>query len=101
MQGSGGAMIASTTSRLRQRLLVLYTQNNCPTSEVVAWSEYDGTGRDAFADLEERPYHDVVAAMRDGWRVIKFPDIKESTTDSAYVSGPLENEFVLERLEEI
>lgn len=86
---------------LRQRLLVLYTQTNCPTSEVVAWSEYDGTGRDAYADSEERPYHDVVAAMRDGWRVIKFPDVMPSTIDNAYSSGPLENEFVLERLEEI
>jgi hypothetical protein len=94
-------MIATTRTTLRQRLLVLYTQTNCPTSEVVAWSEYDGTGRDAFADLEERPYHDVVAAMRDGWRVIKFPDVRESTIDNGYASGPLENEFVLERLEEI
>ena len=94
-------MIATTRTTLRQRLLVLYTQTNCPTSEVVAWSEYDGTGRDEFAELEERPYHDVVAAMRDGWRVIKFPDVKESTIGNGYASGPLENEFVLERLEEI
>ena len=94
-------MIATTSIRLRQRLLVLYTQTNCPTSEVVAWSEYDGTGRDEYADRDERPYHDVVAAMRDGWRVIKFPDIQPSTIDNGYASGPLENEFVLERLEEI
>jgi hypothetical protein len=94
-------MIATASSRLRQRLLVLYTQTNCPTSEVVAWSEYDGTGRDEFAEREERPYHDVVAAMRDGWRVIKFPDVNESTMSNGYVSGPLENEFVLERIEEI
>lgn len=94
-------MPTTTRSLLRQRLLVLYTQTNCPTSEVVAWSEYDGTGKDAFAELEDRPYHDVVAAMRDGWRVIKFPDVQPSTIDNAYASGPLENEFVLERLEEI
>ncbi len=94
-------MIATTPGRLRQRLLVLYTQTSCPTSEVVAWSEYDGTGRDAYADLEDRPYHDVVAAMRDGWRVIKFPEVKGSTIDNGYASGELENEFVLERIEEL
>jgi hypothetical protein len=93
-----------TTARtvLRQRLLVLYAQNSCPTSEVVVWAEYDGTGRNDYqGDQREPPYQSVLAAMRDGWRVIKFPEVAHTTTDSAYQTGPLPNEFVLEKLEEI
>ncbi len=92
---------ARAANTLRQRLLVLYLQNACLTSEVVVWAEYDGTGHSDFeGDDREPPYASVLAAMRDGWRVIKFPEIQASTTDNGYVSGPLPNEFVLEKLED-
>ena len=98
----GTAHAAPATTSLRQRLLVLYLQNSCLTSEVVVWAEYDGTGREDFqGDEREPPYRSVLAAMRDGWRVIKFPEVQASTVDNGYVSGPLPNEFVLEKLEEV
>ncbi len=94
--------MTTTRTVLRQRLLVLYLQNSCPTSEVVVWAEYDGTGQSDYqGDQRDPPYASVLAAMRDGWRVIKFPEIAATTTDNAYQTGPLPNEFVLEKLEEV
>lgn len=96
------APTTADTTTLRQRLLVLYLQNACLTSDVVVWAEYDGTGRSDFeGDAREPPYASVLEAMRDGWRVIKFPEIQASTIDNGYVSGPLPNEFVLEKLEHL
>src|SRR5689334_12945278 len=63
-----GATVA--TVDLRQHLLVLYLSNSCLASEVVAWAEYDGTGRNDYTgDERERPYPSGLAALRDGWRV--------------------------------
>jgi hypothetical protein len=85
---------------MRQRLLVLYLANSCLHSEVVAWAEYDGTGRTSFTGEEcERPYLNGLAAMLDGWRVIKFPEVHAATTDNAYQTSVLPNEFVLEKME--
>ena len=95
-------MTRSTTAELRQHLLILYLSNSCLASEVVAWAEYDGTGRNDFSgDERERPYESGLAALRDGWRVIKFPEITAATTDNAYQTSVLPNEFVFEKLEEL
>jgi len=85
----------------RQRLLMLYLSTSCLASETCAWAEYDGTGRHPFADEEDAkpPYPSVLAAMRDGWRVIKFPVEQPLTADNAGRTGPLPYEFILERIE--
>ena len=59
---------------LRQQLLLLYAATSSPESAVGAWSMFDGTGRQAHmaGDAAEPPYASVVAAMRDGWRVIQM-----------------------------
>ena len=61
-------------TQLRQKLLVLYAHSPDLHSQAVAWSLYDGTGRDrpSSGDSEEPPYASVVAAMQDGWRVVNF-----------------------------
>ena len=60
---------------LRQQLLLLYAATSSPESHVGAWSMFDGTGRQAHMAGDcrrSRPYASVVAAMRDGWRVIQM-----------------------------
>lgn len=85
----------------RQRLLILYLSTSCLAGETCAWAEYDGTGRYPYVDEEGAmpPYPSVLAAMRDGWRVIKFPVEQPLTADNAGRTGPLPYEFILERIE--
>ncbi len=95
--------MASPTDRaaLRQKLLVLYAANSSPDTEVVAWSLYDGTGRDTYEAAGDAvpPYATVLDAMRDGWRVIKYPDLLPPSPGQEYDLSYLEFEFVLEKLE--
>lgn len=88
----------------RQRILVLFLSNGCLASETCAWAEYDGTGRHPYHDEGEGaapPYRSVLAAMRDGWRVIQFPGEQPLTADNAGRTGPLPYEFILEKLEDV
>lgn len=98
-------MTASLTDlgTLRQKLLVLYAANSSPDTEVVAWSLYDGTSSDTYEAAGEAvpPYATVLDAMRDGWRVIKYPDLRPPSPGHEYDLSYLEFEFVLEKLEAI
>lgn len=87
----------------RQRLLVLYLGNASPDSPVIAWANYDGTGRpvDEAGECEKPPYPTALAAMRDGWRIVGFPPIHEPLPGREYETGHLHNEFILERLETV
>jgi hypothetical protein len=93
----------TATPVIRQRLLVLYLSDCSLESEVVAWARYDGASERDFDGTREDnpPYASVLAAMRDGWRVIKFPEMPAATTDTAYQTSVLPNEFVLEQLVEV
>lgn len=86
--------------RRRQQLLVLYAANSSPESAVVAWSLYDGTGRaHAMAgDSDKPPYQSVLAAMRDGWRVIQLPPLSAAAHGAEHDTAFLKYEFVLEKL---
>ena len=98
-------MMASPTDlvTLRQKLLVLYAANSSPDTEVVAWSLYDGTSDQTYEAAGEAipPYATVLDAMRDGWRVIKYPDLRPPSPGQEYDLSYLEFEFVLEKLESI
>jgi hypothetical protein len=89
----------------RQKLLLLYSANSSLTSEVVAWSLYDGTGRYEFdasdSDGETQPYASVLAAIRDGWRVIQLPSLHSQAPESAWAVNYLRFETVLELIEEV
>jgi len=95
--------IPAAGKAVRQRLLVLYLGNASPDSAVVAWANYDGTGRpvDAAGECEQPPYPTALAAMRDGWRIVGFPPIHEPLPGREYETGHLHNEFILERLETV
>jgi hypothetical protein len=88
---------------VRQQLLVLYSATSSPESEVGAWSLFDGTGRQSrmAGDADKPPYASVVAAMRDGWRVIQFPQLAAAAPGAEHDTAFLRYEFVLEKLVEL
>ena len=88
---------------LRQQLLVLYATTSSPESEVGAWSMFDGTGRQPHmaGDSDKPPYPSVVAAMRDGWRVIQLSQLTPAARGAEHDTSFLRYEFVLEKLVEV
>jgi hypothetical protein len=87
---------------LKQQLLILYATSSSPDSPVGAWSIFDGTGRERHmaGDGDEPPYASVLAAMRDGWRVIQLPQLRPAAPGTEHDTAFLEYEFVLEKLVE-
>jgi hypothetical protein len=87
---------------LRQQLLVLYAATSSPESDVGAWSIFDGTGRQTHmaGDADAAPYPTVLAAMRDGWRVIQLPQLAAAAPGAEHDTSFLKYEFVLEKLVE-
>ena len=85
---------------LKQQLLVLYAASPSPDSPVGAWSLFDGTGREKHmaGDANEPPYSSVLAAMRDGWRVIQLPHLQAAAPGAEHDTAFLPYEFVLEKL---
>ena len=81
----------------KQKLLVLYLSGSSPDSNVIGWSIYDGTTNDNYINQEvnEPPYKSGIDAMRDGWRVIKFPEMA-LMLDGSRTYG-LGFDFILER----
>ena len=88
---------------LRQQLLVLYAATSSPESDVGAWSIFDGTGRQTHmaGDADAPPYPSVLAAMRDGWRVIQLPQLAAAAPGAEHDTSFLKYEFVLEKLVEV
>ena len=85
-----------------QQLLFLAVANPNPTSAVVAWSRFDGTGQtQAMAgDSDTPPYETVLDAMRDGWRVLQVPQPIPAAPGQEHQTAFLKFEYVLERLVE-
>jgi hypothetical protein len=90
-------------SNLRQKLLVLYLHNPDLSSGVGAWTIYDGTGKEQHTtgDSEKPPYASALDAMRDGWRVIQFPQQLPAYPGMEYHTSYLKFEYILEKLEEV
>jgi len=84
----------------RQQLLILCVGNPNPTSPVVAWSLFDGTGRTTAmaGDSETPPYESIFAAMKDGWRVIQVPQLVPAAPGQEHQTAFLRFEYVLEKL---
>jgi hypothetical protein len=88
---------------LRQKLLVLYLSNSDLGSSVCGWTVYDGTGEESHSsgDGDEPPYSSGLEAMRDGWRVIQFPQLLPQPTGQEYSTSFMRYEYILEKLETI
>jgi hypothetical protein len=79
-----------------QDLLYLQTETTVPTSEVLGIALYvGGVEVELSSDPREWPYTSVLDAIRQGWRVVKFPELALLLDESR--SYALGCEFVLER----
>ena len=105
-QSSGSTIQPFVSDTFRQKLLMVYTKSNDAASEIIAWSLYDGTANYTFeasdvCEDNEAPYHSVLAAMRDGWRVMQVPRMDHGIGDRSYEMGVLPFEWALEQWERI
>jgi len=90
-------------AQIRQQILVLYATNPALDSGVGAWSVYDSSGQTEHTtgDTDQPPYPSVFAAMKDGWRVIQFPQQFPAYPGMEYTTSYLRFEYILEKLVEI
>jgi hypothetical protein len=86
----------------RQQLLFLSLATPNLNSQVVAWSLFDGTGRitTMAGDSEVPPYESVLAAMKDGWRVIQVPQLTAASPGQEHQTDFPRFEYVLEKLQD-
>lgn len=89
-----------TGTPLRQQLLFLWCSHPSPASETVAWSVFDGASSHdrTTGDADEPPYPSVIAAMRDGWRVLQVAQQHPPGAGLEHRTSYLPYEFILERL---
>jgi len=85
---------------MKQSILVLYLAGSSPLDHVVGWSLYDPSNSETFdpSGDKEPPYSTAFEAMKDGWRIIKFPSLKEFSEDQIHETKYLDYEFILEKL---
>jgi len=88
---------------IRQRVLVLYLSSSALDSPVVAWANYDGTGRTKpmAGDESDPPYRTGVHALRDGWRLIQASPLSQHATGDEFRTGYLKYEFFFEKLVDV
>ncbi len=81
-----------------QDILYLHASSNSPTSKVLAMRIIEkGEISDGPENPDNWPYQTVLEAIRDGWSVIKFPELALSMDESRTYG--LGFEFILERKE--
>ena len=87
----------------RQKVLVLYLSNSALDSKVLAWSIYDGTGKEAHTtgNGDVPPYTTGLEALKAGWRVIQFPQMIPPYPGDEYSTSFLKHEFIFEQLEDL
>lgn len=86
--------------QLRQQVLALYLVGPDLNSNVIAWSFWDGTGKAPPIDAEKPPYKAGIDALRDGWRVIQFPQLIPPYPGLETTTSYLKYEFIFEKLQE-
>lgn len=86
-------------NQARQTVLVLYLTDSGLDSKVIAWSRYDGTGKDdAMAgDQDQPPYATGLAALRDGWRLFQAATLEQHARGDELRTGYLKYEFWFEK----
>ena len=85
----------------RQKILILYLDNSALDSKVLAWSQYDGTGKlhPTSGDSDSPPYESGLDALIHGWRVIQFPQLIPSAPGAEYSTSFMQFEYIFEKLE--
>ncbi len=94
---------ATAGGTVRQQVLVLYTATSALDDRVVAWSNYDGTGRThpTMGDSDEPPYPTGLAALQDGWILLQASQLLPPATGQEYDVSFLKHEFWFSRLVEL
>ena len=92
----------------RQKVLVLYLGTSALDSDVKGWSMYDGTGKDAYTTGDAigdgsgknmaAPYATGLDALKDGWRVIQFPQLIPPYPGEEYSTSFMKYEFIFEKI---
>lgn len=79
---------------------MLYLRSSALDSGVVAWAEYDGSGREEHmaGDSAEPPYATGLAALRDGWRLIQAAPLIDHVPGGEFRTGYLKYEFFFEKM---
>lgn len=87
----------TTGSTKQQQLLYLQTATTAVTSEVIGMLMVkDGAVSDGPFDYADWPYKTVLAAINDGWRIIRFPvQLPVGHTQDTHITC----EFILEKWE--
>lgn len=87
----------------RQRVLVLYLASSALDSHVIAWANYDGTGRTKpmAGDQSEPPYRNGVHALEDGWRLFQASQLLPHHAGDEFRTGYFKYEFLFEKLEDV
>ncbi len=89
--------IAGADSPKRQDVLYLQAVTTSPGAAVVGMLLVeDGELREGPPNSEDWPYQTVIEAVRDGWRIISFPNMALLAVDEKEFYG-LGAEFILER----
>ena len=80
----------------RQDVLYLQANSSSPTSAVLGMRIIEnGEISDGPSNPDDWPYQTVLDALRDGWRIIGFPDLTPAPDDNRTYG--LGYEFILER----
>lgn len=90
-------------AKVRQKVLILYLGNSALDSKVKGWTLYDGTGQGhhTTGDSDTPPYKTGLEALRDGWRVMQFPQLIPPYPNMEYTTSFQMYEFIFEKLEEV
>ena len=90
----------NSESHLRQKVLVLYLGSSTLDSNVVGWSQYDGTGEHNHmaGDEQAPPYRTGLQALQDGWRLIQASPLVSHNSGDEFVTGYLKYEFFFEKI---
>lgn len=88
---------------MRQQVLVLYLGSSALDTNVIGWSNYDGTGRKLHmaGDSEEPPYRSGLEALLDGWRLIQASPMLSHVSGDEFKTDYLKYEFFFEKMVEI
>jgi len=84
----------------RQKILVLYLADSALDARVIAWSQWDGTGRETHmaGDSDTPPYPTGLAALHDGWRLLQMSPLLPHAPGAEQHVAYLKYEFLFERL---
>lgn len=79
---------------------MLYLASSALDTHVIAWSIYDGTGKNIHmaGDCDEAPYHTGLNALEDGWRLIQASPLVSHVSGDEFKTGYLKYEFFFEKL---